>query len=70
MTISLKDKQNSKVNTPESTIEMYTNWNQDDKWGFWYLIGRFVGWYRLYSTNLVCLANERFWYSYGWNLYL
>ena len=26
--------------------------------------------YRLYSTNLVCLANERFWYWYGWNPYL
>ena len=42
----------------------------NDKWGFWYLIGRFVGWYWLYSTNLVCLANERFWYLYGWNPYL
>ena len=41
-----------------------------DKWDFGYLIGRFVGWYWLYSTNLVCLANERFWYLYGWNPYL
>ena len=40
------------------------------KWGFGYLIGWFVGWYQLYSTNLVCLANERFWYWYGWNPYL
>ena len=31
----------------------------NDKWGFGYLIGWFVGWYRWYSTNLVCLANER-----------
>ena len=40
---------------------------KNDKWGFGYLIGWFVGGYQLYSTNLVCLANERFWYWYGWN---
>ena len=33
---------------------------------FGYLIGWFVGCTWLYSTNLVCLANERFWYWYGW----
>ena len=33
--------------------------------GFWYLVYRFVGWYWLYSTNLVCLANEGFWYWCG-----
>ena len=42
-----------------------------DKWGFLGIkICRLVGWYWLYSTNLVCLANERFWYWYGWNPYL
>ena len=42
----------------------------NDKWGFWVFNRLVCRVYRLYSTNLVCLANERFWYWYGWNPYL
>ena len=42
----------------------------NDKWGFWLFNGLVCRMYRLYSTNLVCLASERFWYWYGWNPYL
>ena len=38
--------------------------------GFWVFNRLVCRRYRLYSTNLVCLANERFWYWYGWNPYL
>ena len=41
-----------------------------DKWGFGLFNRLFCRMYRLYPTNLVCLANERFWYGYGWNPYL
>ena len=41
-----------------------------DKWGFGVFNRLVCRRSRLYSTNLVCLANERFWYWYGWNPYL
>ena len=50
--------------TCESAI--YTNQNVD-KWGFWVFSRLVCRRYRLYSTTLECLANERFWYWYGWN---
>ena len=37
---------------------------------FWVFIRLVCRMYQLYSTNLVCLANERVWYWYGWNPYL
>ena len=41
----------------------------NDKWGFG-LLKAVCRVYQLYSTNLVCLASERFICLYGWNPYL
>ena len=42
----------------------------NDKWGFGYLIGWFVGVTSCTLQILYAWANERFWYWYGWNPYL
>ena len=41
-----------------------------DKWGFVLYKKVVCRVYRLYSTNLVCLASEKFMCLYGWNPYL
>ena len=37
----------------------------NDKWGCWVFSRLVCMRYRLYSTNLVCFANEGFWYWCG-----